>query len=89
VRPGDIARGANQVLADLGVPQTRALEEIDVRMPTPEEVRRLNLVPGTPVAFHICTGFTDDGTPVRVVLNVLPGDRHVIVDERSRPEPQK
>lgn len=53
------------------------------RMPTPDETRRLNLGPGTPVAYHICTGFTEADQPVRVVLNVLPGDRHIIAYERA------
>ncbi len=83
MRPVDIARGANEVLAEQGYPQIRALDEIYVRMPTPEEVRRLELGPGTPVAFHICTGLTSGGEPVRVVLNVLPGDRTVIAYERG------
>ncbi|MEV6694186.1 GntR family transcriptional regulator [Micromonospora sp. NPDC051196] len=83
MHPVDIARGANQVLADHGYPQVRALDEIYLRMPTPEEVQRLELTPGTPVACHICTGLCPDGTPVRVVVNILPGDRHVIVYERD------
>lgn len=83
MHPADIARGANQVLAEQGYPQVRALDEIYFRMPTPDEVRRLELPPGTPVACHICTGLCPDGTPVRVVVNILPGDRHVIVYERD------
>lgn len=84
--PDDIARGANVVMAELGFEQVRALDEIQVRMPTPDEADRLQLGPGTPVAVHICTGFTTDGKPVRVVVNVLPGDRHVITYERSKPQ---
>jgi DNA-binding GntR family transcriptional regulator len=83
MRPEDIARGANQVLAEAGYPQVRLLDEIYARTPTPDEIRRLDLPPGTSAACHICTGFCPDGTPVRVVVNVLPGDRHVIVYERS------
>ena len=83
MRPVDIARGANEILVEQGYPQVRALDEIYIRMPTPEEARRLELGPGTPVACHICTGLTMNGTPVRVVVNVLPGDRHVIVYERD------
>jgi GntR family transcriptional regulator len=83
MRPADIARGANEVLAEAGYPQVRALDEIYVRMPTPDEMHRLELGPGTPVACHICTGLCPDGTPVRVVINILPGDRHVIVYERD------
>jgi GntR family transcriptional regulator len=85
MQPGDIARGASQVLADQGYEQVRAFDEFYVRMPTPEEARRLELGPGTPVARHICTGTTADDMPVRVVLNILPGDRHVIVYERAKP----
>jgi len=82
--PADIGRGANTVLAELGHEQVRALDEIYVRMPTPDEVHRLSLEQGTPVALHIVTGFDSEDLPVRVVLNVLPSDRHVIVFERTR-----
>ncbi|MFC8454753.1 GNAT family N-acetyltransferase [Kitasatospora sp. NPDC057223] len=85
MNPDDIARGANVVLAELGHEQVRALDEIQVRMPTPDEADRLQLGPGTPVGVHLCTGFTGEGRPVRVVVNVLPGDRHVITYERSKP----
>ena len=78
MRPEDIARGANEVLSELGYRQVRALDEIYVRMPTPDEARRLDLSPGTPVAHHIATGYTEDGQPVRVAITTLPGDRHVI-----------
>jgi GntR family transcriptional regulator len=84
MRPDDIARGANQVLTEEGFLQTRALDEFYVRMPTPEEARRLSIGPGTPVTYHIATGLTEEGRPVRVVLNVLPGDRHIIAYERMR-----
>lgn len=84
--PVDIPGGANRVLAALGHDQVRALDEVYVRMPTPDEVHRLALGPGTPIALHVVTGFTEEGTPVRVVMNVLPGDRHVLAWERQRPE---
>lgn len=82
--PADIARGANRVMAELGYEQVRALDEVYVRMPTPEEVGRLALGPGTPVAIHVVTGFTAEGQAVRCVRSVLPGDRHVIAWERHR-----
>ncbi|WP_042403179.1 GntR family transcriptional regulator [Streptacidiphilus carbonis] len=84
LRPDDISRGANEVLAELGYRQVRALDELYVRMPTPDEARRLELGAGTPVAYHICTGYTENGQPVRVAVTVLPGDRHVITYERKR-----
>jgi DNA-binding GntR family transcriptional regulator len=82
--PADVARGTNEVLAELGKELVRALDEIYVRMPTPDEVRRLKLGPGTPVAEHVVTTFAADGSPVQVTLNVVPGDRHVIVYERVK-----
>ena len=85
MQPGDIARGANEVLTEQGYEQVRALDEFYVRMPTPDEVRRLDLGPGTPIACHVATGITAEDLPVRVVVNVLPGDRHVIVYERAKP----
>lgn len=87
MRPENIPEGANEVLAKLGHRQVRALDEIHVRMPKPEEVRRLELVPGTPVAYLITTGFTEGGTPVRVALNAMPGDRNIITYERRREMP--
>ncbi|MFJ3436464.1 GntR family transcriptional regulator [Streptomyces cyaneofuscatus] len=89
MRPEDIARGANQVLAELGYRQERALDELYIRMPTPEQVHRLDLGPGTPVGIHVVTGHTADGKPVRVAVTVLPGDRHVISYERQREEPNE
>ncbi|MBY8879097.1 GntR family transcriptional regulator [Actinacidiphila acidipaludis] len=84
MRPQNITQGANEVLADLGYRQVRALDELYVRMPTPEEVKRLDLSPGTPVGYHVCTGFTEEGKAVRVAVTVLPGDRHVVSYERRR-----
>ncbi len=84
MRPEDIGRGANEVLAELGHRQVRALDELYVRMPTPDQSYRLDLGPGTPVGVHVTTGYTADGTPVRVAVTVLPGDRTVISYERER-----
>lgn len=81
--PEDLARGANRVLADAGHVQVRAVDEITVRMPTPDELHRLDLVPGTPVACQFTTGYGPDDRPIRVAVTVLPGDRHVIVFERD------
>ncbi|MDF3048421.1 MAG: sle2 [Pseudonocardia sp.] len=82
----DIPRGVNQVLADHGFAQVRALDEVWVRMPRPPEVERLRIPPGTPVAEHIITGFTRDDRAVRMVRAVLPGDRNVITFDRMHPD---
>lgn len=82
----DIPRGANEVLAENGHPQVRALDEIWTRMPRQDEIDRLRILPGTPVAEHIITGFTAEGRVVRVVRVVLAGDRNVITFERTHPD---
>ena len=80
--PIDIPRGSNYVLADSGHVEVRAVDEIYVRMPQPDEVQRLRLSPGTPVAAHYVTGYTAKDEPIRCDLFILPGDRHVILFER-------
>ncbi|GAA1381668.1 GntR family transcriptional regulator [Pseudonocardia kongjuensis] len=84
--PVDIARGANTVLAELGHEQVRCRDEIYIQMPTPDEVSRLDILPGTPVAVHLVSGFDAADRVVRVVRNVLPGDRHIITFDRTRPD---
>jgi DNA-binding GntR family transcriptional regulator len=86
MRPDNISRGVNQVLAEHGHEQFRARDEIWIRMPRPSEVHQLRIPPGTPVAEHIITGFTEDEKPVRVVRVVLPGDRNVITFDRTHPD---
>lgn len=85
VSPADIARGANQVLIELGYEPVYAIDEIEARMPLPEEASRLELGPGTPVAVHRNTGYTKDNKPVRHTINVLAGSKHVILFERTKP----
>jgi len=63
----------------------RAIDEIEARMPLPEEVSRLELGPGTPVAVHRHTGYTKGDKPVRHTVNVLVGSKHVILFERTKP----
>jgi GntR family transcriptional regulator len=85
VSSADIARGASQVLTELGYEQVRAIDEIEARMPLPDEAARLDLGPGTPVAVHRQTGYTKDDKPVRHTVNVLVGSKHVILFERMKP----
>ncbi|MFF8610009.1 GntR family transcriptional regulator [Streptomyces sp. NPDC015346] len=66
------------VLASIGLVQTHYRDEITVRMPTRAESEKLALPTATPVAVHVRTGYDKDGRPLRVMVTVLPGDRHVI-----------
>jgi DNA-binding GntR family transcriptional regulator len=74
--PEDTTR--ENILAEAGYEQTYDIDEIITRMPTPEEVARLNIAPGTPVAEHIRTGYTADNRPVRVMISIIPGDTLIL-----------
>jgi DNA-binding GntR family transcriptional regulator len=74
--PEDTTR--ENILAEAGYEQTYDIDEVITRMPTPEEVARLNIAPGTPVAEHIRTGYTADNRPVRVMISIIPGDTLIL-----------
>lgn len=77
-RPGDIKRGANRVLEELGHAQVRMVDDIWARMPNQEEAERLQLELGTPVLVYVRVGYDRSDTPVRVAVSVLPADKHLI-----------
>ncbi|MGH3217900.1 MAG: GntR family transcriptional regulator [Streptosporangiaceae bacterium] len=69
------------LLAAIGHPQARYLDEISIRMPTRAESAKLDLPSGTPVAEVVRTGYAEDGTALRVMISVAPGDRHKLIYE--------
>jgi GntR family transcriptional regulator len=77
-RPGDIMRGANKVLEELGHPQVRMVDDIWARMPNSSEAEMLQLELGTPVVVYVRVGYDGSDTPVRVAVSVLPSDKHLI-----------
>ncbi|WP_193318996.1 GntR family transcriptional regulator [Nonomuraea phyllanthi] len=83
-RPGDIARGANRVLDELGHSQVRVVDDIWARMPNQEEAERLQLELGTPVMVYVRVGYDVGDMPVRVAVSVLPADKHLIRYELDR-----
>lgn len=80
--PGDTTVPGG-LMAAAGHPQVHFRDEITIRMPAHAEVRRLDLPAGTPVAEHVRVGFNRAGRPVRVIITIVPGDRHKIVYEVS------
>ena len=74
--PQDTTR--ENILAEAGYEQTYDTDEIITRMPRPDEVDRLNIAPGTPVAQLIRTGYTADNRAVRVMVSVIPGDTLIL-----------
>ncbi|MGW5343970.1 GntR family transcriptional regulator [Streptomyces sp. NPDC004050] len=65
-------------LAELGRELVRFREEIRSRMPGPEEVEALALVPGTPVVLVCRTAFAADGQVVEVNEMVLDSAAYVL-----------
>jgi len=71
--PEDTTR--ENILAEAGYEQVYDIDEIITRMPSPAEISPLGILPGTPVAEHIRTGYSATDKPVRVMISIIPG-RH-------------
>jgi GntR family transcriptional regulator len=71
-QPEDTTR--EDILKEAGYEQTYDVDEIVTRMPTPDEVSRLALGIGQPVAEHIRTGYTAQDKAVRVMVSIIPGN---------------
>jgi GntR family transcriptional regulator len=76
--PGQLDRGGNRVLAELGHEVVRRHDEIRTRMPTPQEAQALMIAGGVPVLFTLRTGYDKADRPVALYWGVWPGDRHVL-----------
>ena len=77
MEPRDVSAPGG-VLAASGLVQVRYHDEMVCRMPTRSETQALRLPAATPVIEHMRTGYDAADRPLRVMLTVLPGDRHVI-----------
>lgn len=72
LQPSDIPQGTTRLLAERGWPQPAVEDDLVAAMPTPEQVRLLDLQPGTPVLQLVRTGFAPS-RPVRVSVTVFKG----------------
>jgi GntR family transcriptional regulator len=79
VYPGGIYRA-------LGFRQVQFHDEIQVRMPTPDEADLLHVQPGTPVGQHARIGIDAAGRRVRVLVSVFAGDRQRLRYDLDVPE---
>ncbi len=71
------ANGTHAYLADdLGAVLDLAVEELVARMPTPQEMMTLRLVPGTPVVELTRTIYDKAQRPLEVTAFLLAADRH-------------
>lgn len=67
------------ILRSIGHPQISVHDTIRIRMPSPSEASDLGIVTGVPVGEHHRTGYGEDGSPVRHMVTIFPGDRHFLV----------
>lgn len=65
-------------LEESGHTLERFTEEVSARMPTPEEVRLLNLPPGVPVFRLVRTAYDLDGRAVEVCDTVMAADAYLL-----------
>ncbi|MEU9332936.1 GntR family transcriptional regulator [Streptomyces sp. NPDC048290] len=71
--PGDIEEGTTRYLAARGIEQIGYFDEIETRMPTPEEAHLLEIGPGVPVMLWTRTGYSAD-RPIRCTITTFRGD---------------
>lgn len=88
--PASIARGTKIVeidtgpggiyarLEELGHTLSHFTEEIDARMPTPDESKALALPPGVPVIHLVRVAYDTDSRPVEVCDTVMASDAFVL-----------
>lgn len=67
------------ILRSIGHPQVSVHDVIRTRMPSPGEATELDIATGVPVGEHHRTGYGEDGSPVRHMVTIFPGDRHFLV----------
>jgi GntR family transcriptional regulator len=85
MEPRDIAMPGGMLRA-IGHPQVRLHDEIQVRMPTPNEASELRLPSGTPIGQHTRVGYGKDGDPLRVMVTIFGGDRHYLIYDQDQVE---
>jgi GntR family transcriptional regulator len=78
--PADVTQGTIALMRDLGYVQTHYRDDLETRMPMPEEAERLQIPPGVPVLVQYRTGYTTE-RPVKLTITVWPGDRTNLVYE--------
>jgi GntR family transcriptional regulator len=76
--PGKLRGYTIAALQRLGIDVDRFRDELQMRMPTPQEARALRLGKGVPIVRMLRTTYDTDGRAVEVADQVLAGDRFVL-----------
>ena len=80
MHPADVTQGTIALMRDMGYAQVRYRDDLETRMPAPDEADRLQIPPGVPVLVQYRTGYTSE-RPVKLTVTVWPGDRTNLVYE--------
>lgn len=78
--PADVPQGVIALMAERGITQTRYVDRLRWRPPTPEEAQQLRITSGTCVLIQTRIGYMEDQV-VRVTEQTWPGDRNELIYE--------
>lgn len=88
----DAGRGGSLTrLAELGYPPRHFTEDVDVRLPTPDECKLLRIEPSQPVFRIWRVTYTTDRQPIEVCDHIMPGhlwSLHYAWDEPADGQPR-
>ena len=90
--PDALREGPDNLIEQLGHRFDHGVELLRARMPTPEEVRLLDLEPGVPVVRMLHIDYDPDGRTLQVADDLYAGDRHEFAfewDEEDEAEPDE
>ena len=80
-----LPEGPDNLIEQLGHRFDRGMELLRARMPTPDEVRALELSPGVPVVQMLHIDYDPDGKALQVADDLYAADRHEFAFEWSEP----
>jgi len=84
--PDALPEGPDNLIEQMGHRFARGLELLRARMPSPEEVRLLELDPGVPVVRMLHIDYDPGGRTLQVADDLYAGDRHEFAFERAEPD---
>jgi GntR family transcriptional regulator len=80
---GALPEGPDNLIEQLGHRFARGMELLRARMPTPQEVRLLELEPGVPVVRMLHIDYDPDGRALQVADDLYAADQHEFAFEWS------
>jgi GntR family transcriptional regulator len=83
--PDALPEGPDNLIEQLGHRFARGMELLRARMPTPDEVRLLELDPGVPVVRMLHIDYDPEGRTLQAADDLYAGDRHEFAFEWAEP----